>query len=131
MVLRVDAHLVTTAGVNILGLRWAGYREIPRIDDEWVGEEVDFSRVIDETWAANPDILVTHGPPGGILDEERGYGCPALTTALTYRPHRVRHHFFGHTHVCGGQMTAEMGIRFYNGACMARVHEIDGEPRAG
>jgi hypothetical protein len=68
-------------------------------------------------------VLVTHGPPGGILDDA-GYGYPALTTAIAYRSHRIQAHFFGHTHACGGQTAEEMRVRFHNGACTVRLHEI-------
>lgn len=119
-----NVHAITTAGVECLGLRWAGFREIPYIDGEWVGEIHDFSDAVFSTWAAEPDILVTHGPPGGILDTEQGYGSPALTKALAYQPHGIRVHFFGHCHWDGGKVVEEMGVRFINGACRAMVHEL-------
>jgi Icc-related predicted phosphoesterase len=120
-----DARPITPSGVECLGLRWAGFREIPWIHGAWVGETFDFTQVINDTWATAPDVLVTHGPPAGILDEEAGYGNPALTSALTHRPHRIQAHFFGHTHVNGGQTAHELGVLFVNGACTAKVHTLD------
>lgn len=124
-----NATRVTPGGVSLLGLRWAGFREIPPIAGEWVGEEEDPSKVIAAAFTADPDILVTHGPPGGILDEKQGYGCPNLATALAYRPHKIQAHFFGHTHQNGGEQVERMGIQFYNGACHATLHTLNLTPQ--
>jgi Icc-related predicted phosphoesterase len=57
-----------------------------------------------ETWAripADTDVLITHGPPRGILDatlpRREHAGCPHLLEALASRP-RIRAHLFGHIH---------------------------------
>jgi predicted phosphodiesterase len=70
-------------------------------------------------WALIPDatdVLITHGPPKGILD--RCYdgvdaGCEALSAALA----RVRPdvHIFGHIHEAAGQLERH-GTRYVN-AC--------------
>jgi predicted phosphohydrolase len=44
------------------------------------------------------DVLITHGPPKGILDN--GYGSEALREAIEKR--KIRTHIFGHIHECGG-----------------------------
>lgn len=123
-----EVHSITPDGVQVAGLTWAGFRQIPRIAWEWEGEieEADFEPLIQQTLACAPDVLVTHAPAGGILDDHgsRGYGIQPLTSALAYQPHRVRWHFFGHEHACGGRQVEEMGIRFFNGACHVLVHEI-------
>jgi Icc-related predicted phosphoesterase len=60
------------------------------------------------TWARIPaetDVLITHGPPRGILDEtlprRDRVGCPYLLDAVRERP-RVRAHVFGHIHEAYG-----------------------------
>lgn len=118
----VEAYKIEDSPV-VLGKRFAGFREIPWIAGEWNGETVDFQHIVDRTFEADPDILLTHAPPAGILDHDHfdhGYGVRNLTQALTYRPHRITAHFFGHMHERGGQDTEEMGIRFYNGATKVR-----------
>lgn len=110
--------------VEVLGKRWAGFRQIPYIQGEWAGEERDMAPFVEKAFAADPDILVTHAPPGGILDSEEGYGVVPLTVGLTYRPHRITHHFFGHVHRDGGRQKELMGVRFVNGAEHCTVHEI-------
>lgn len=66
---------------------------------------------------ADADILITHGPPHGILDEvPRQYrientGCEELRKKVeTVRP---KLHIFGHIH-CGYGQTEKFGTRFIN-----------------
>jgi Icc-related predicted phosphoesterase len=57
------------------------------------------------------DVLITHGPPYGILDpgwNDAHVGTPSLLTAVQTR--YVRHHVFGHLHADGGK-TAIMKTR--------------------
>lgn len=125
-----NVHVVTPQGVTVMGIKFAGFREVPYIDNEWVGETQDFNALIDQTFASNPDILVTHAPAAGILDETEyvgytGHGIKSLTPALTYAaPANLKHHFFGHCHKSGGQTIEEMGIQFHNGAGNLIVHEV-------
>jgi Icc-related predicted phosphoesterase len=125
----VDAHTVTPTGVEILGIRFAGFREIPYIQGEWFGETHDFTEVIGHTFASDPQVLVTHAPPAGILDED-GYGIKALTTALAYRPHGIQAHFFGHCHghgfvKCDGHGLIQRhghGVVKWYGHCLIKHH---------
>lgn len=120
-----------TPCVEVLGLRWAGFRQVPYIDGEWAGEtrQEAFPAVVKRALDCDPDILVTHAPPAGILDG-RGYGIRALNRALCYPDAlfdvelAVRHHFFGHTHEHGGKSEEHMGIWFHNGACHFKEHVI-------
>lgn len=126
----VDATMVTPEGVEVAGVRFAGFREVPWMAGEWNGECRDFADIVDRTFGSDPEVLVTHAPPAGILDDDgmgsggHGGGITALTTALTYRPHRVRAHLFGHIHEHGGRDVEEMGVRFFNGAEHVRFFEI-------
>lgn len=119
----VEAYEVTPQGVTVKGIRFAGFREIPYIAGEWNGESDRGTlqeRVFDTFEEGNPDILVTHAPPQGILDgtgfDEEHVGIEPLTTALMYRNHNVKVHCFGHVHEQGGRSITEHGIRFYNSA---------------
>jgi Icc-related predicted phosphoesterase len=56
------------------------------------------------------DVLITHGPPKGILDN--GCGSEALREAIEKR--KIRRHIFGHIHECGGmsfEQTQHNGTR--------------------
>jgi Icc-related predicted phosphoesterase len=74
-----------------------------------------------EKWKLIPDetnILITHGPPNGILDEvPRAYGsenagCEELRKRIQDLPD-LKLHVFGHIH-CGYGMHKEAGVTFIN-----------------
>lgn len=99
----VEAQEITTAGIHVCGHTWAGFREVPWMAGEWVGERDNLATLVDAAFASHPDILATHAPPAGILDSPGCFGVPELTTALIGRDHHIRAHFFGHEHDDGGR----------------------------
>lgn len=73
-----------------------------------------------DSMPADLDVLVTHGPPFGILDRnQQGHPCGsrALLEAVSTKPPRV--HVFGHIHEGGGQVRLRDGVTFVN----ASVHD--------
>ena len=70
---------------------------------------------IRKRWAAIPtdtDVLLTHGPPKGILDctyDGRRVGCPELSNRLAEL--KVKLHVFGHIHEGYGQ--SQVGATTY------------------
>ena len=81
----------------------------------------------EDVWAGIPDgtdILVTHGPPLGILDaceDGRHVGCPHLARHVLERV-RPQLHVFGHIHHSYGT-TSVGGTQFVNAAmCTERYH---------
>jgi len=126
-----QSHRIIPAGVEVGGFLWAGFREINPMDGEWPGETDDFSKLIEETFGVCPDILVTHAPPKGILDEiwdatkdDDDYGIVELAEALATREHHIKAHFFGHAHKSGGHETTRDGVRFFNGSHNIRIIEL-------
>lgn len=129
-----QATYEVTAGtlVELGGERFAGFREIPWIAGNWAFEEHELRRPVGLALEQDPTILVTHAPPRGILDgqDSAHIGVSELTTWLFYKPHRVRHHFFGHKHLAKTDardiaFDIETGlIHFHNGACYGRVVNI-------
>lgn len=78
---------------------------------------------------AGPDILITHGPPLGILDrnkDNRESGCPALREEI-FKNIRPRLHVFGHIHEAYG-VHREEDILFINAACLGDLELIQHEP---
>jgi Icc-related predicted phosphoesterase len=121
----VDVHNPTQmGGCTVDGIKYAGFAEIPYINGNWSGETHELQPFVDKAMNADPEILLTHAPPAGILDEQAGYGINALTAALMYRGHNIHSHLFGHTHRNGGEQEVHMDIKFYNGARHALIHEI-------
>lgn len=122
-----NLHHITaeTPCVEVNGVRFAGFREIPWIAGEWEGEVHDLRPAVDRAFECNPDILVTHGPPAGILDGPNGYGSAPLATALTWRAGNIKAHLFGHVHETGGTIIEEMGITFSNAANHCQVVTVN------
>lgn len=78
-------------------------------------------REMAEVWEKVPtdtDILITHGPPYGILDkcEDRHLGCGRLRMALNRVKPKL--HVFGHIHECGGRSIDMVTTKFVNASIM-------------
>jgi len=112
-----DVHYLQDSGVILGGLRVWGSPWQPRFYD-WAFN-VDRGAPLAEKWALIPDdtdILVTHGPPFGVLDVTPAgmrVGCEALAERLEAL--RVRLHVFGHIHHSYGVI--ERGSRISVNAC--------------
>lgn len=123
---------VTEGAVDFGGQRFAGYREVPYLIGEWVGEveRANFRPIIDKAMDEDPTILVTHAPPDGVLDDDlegptgHGPGVDEQVNLLAFRPNRVTHHFFGHIHKQGGKTQEEMGITFVNSATCLQLIDV-------
>lgn len=79
----------------------------------------------------NTDVLITHGPPRGILDEahvnfrvERA-GCQDLADRVEQL--RVKAHIFGHIHEGYGQ-TDQNGVRYVNASTCTIRYRPDNPP---
>lgn len=102
--------LAEVGGLRVWGSPWQ-----PRFFD-WAFN-LDRGAPLAEKWALVPtgvDVLLTHGPPMGILDVTAGgeaVGCEALTAALARI--RPRLHVFGHIHEAYGTLERD-GTRFVN-----------------
>jgi predicted phosphohydrolase len=102
---------------EVLGLRIYGAPWQPRFGD--FAFNLDRGAPLKEKWSLIPektDILITHGPPAGILDlTDVGHhvGCKDLLAAV--RRIKPKLHVFGHIHCSYGQIECD-GTTFVN-AC--------------
>jgi len=103
---------VEVAGVKIYGAPWQ-----PLFNDRACDAfALQRGEALRKKWDLIPDdvdILVTHTPPAGILDQDGPvcHGCSDLTAAvLRVKP---RYHVFGHVHSRHG-MVKSNGTRFIN-----------------
>lgn len=71
-------------------------------------------------WSFIPDdtnVLITHGPPHGILDYslfgDENVGCVDLLEAVVNRV-KPDYHIFGHVHENGGKKLVKHGVTFIN-----------------
>jgi len=123
-----NAILLVDSGVQVGGMRIWGSPVIPLY-----GGAFGMSRAADRKrhWARIPeglDILVTHGPPLGILDElgpGRRDGCPELREAVSQARPRV--HVFGHTHAGYGMLRSPDTL-FVNASLLGEGGGLDRKP---
>ncbi len=86
---------------------------------------------LETLWAGIPehlDVLVTHGPPFGVLDrttEGKNAGCPHLLKAVQNKKPRV--HLFGHIHE-GYGMTEKNGTVFVNTSLCNENYDLVNKP---
>ncbi len=129
-------HKVTylnDSGITLNGIKVWGSPITPRFYN-WsfmrdAGEEIE------KHWRLIPNnvhILVTHGPPFGVLDEverEDGNtehtGCPSLLKSIdSVGP---LYHVFGHIHECYGEKTLE-GVQYLNVSTMDNNYVVRNAP---
>lgn len=115
--------LVADGPCEFFGLRFAGIAAIPWINGEWNNEALprELRAITYDLFDQNPDVIVSHSPPSGILAGP--YGSDALTNCLSYRDHKIKAVLFGHAHEDGGKTLTEQvnestpPILFSNAAC--------------
>ncbi|MEM9380697.1 MAG: metallophosphatase domain-containing protein [Planctomycetota bacterium] len=113
-----DVTFLQDDGATVEGLAVWGSPWQPWFHD-WAFN-LERGEALAEKWALIPsgtDVLLTHGPPRGVLDTTRrgeGVGCDDLVDALE----RVRPalHLFGHIHEARGVERAE-GTLYVNASC--------------
>jgi len=97
------------SGVVIEGVRFWGSPITPYFHD-WAFNR--YASAIGKYWQAIPgdtDVLITHGPPLGVLDRVEGreqVGCPQLLAEIVNRI-RPQVHVFGHIHEGYGVATLQ------------------------
>ena len=110
--------LLHDGGAEVAGLRCWG-SPWTRGDGDWAftGHEARLARAYAQI-PAGLDLLVTHGPPAGILDtsaDGRSLGSASLADRV--EAVRPRLHVFGHIHARGGrEESLPGGTRFVNAA---------------
>lgn len=114
---------------TVAGLRFWGSPWTPRFHD-WAFN-LDRGAPLRAVWDRIPaglDVLVTHGPPQGILDRVEGgerVGCEELRRAVEARPPRL--HVFGHVHESYG--TERVGpTEFVNASICDRRYRAANAP---
>lgn len=125
-----DFHYLCDSGVEIEGFKFWGSPYTPFFG-KWHFMErkgADIRR----HWDMIPeglDVLITHGPPYGILDMVNGKehkGCVDLRNAI-FRT-KPRYHIFGHIHECGGKEVDMITTKFINCSIMNEKYEPVNKP---
>lgn len=114
------------SGCEIEGLNFYGSPVQPRFGNWAFNRDKDIKR----HWDAipdNTDVLITHGPPKGILDEvwAGNVGCPYLRDrVLTLKP---KLHVFGHIHEGRGEKHFN-DTHFVNAGVVDEYYYMDTQP---
>ena len=121
-------HYLRDSSVTINGFKFYGSPWQPTFFD-WAFN-ANRGPDIKEYWDKIPDdtdVLITHGPPMGILDRvwRDSVGCADLTAAVTRIKPKV--HVFGHIH-CGYGYKLFNGTQFYNAALCNESYQIVNKP---
>jgi Icc-related predicted phosphoesterase len=124
-----NATLLVNSGVVIEGIRIWGSPVTPL---PGVAFGMPDAAERKKLWAKIPtgtDILITHCPPYGILDQETGselhQGCHELREALLRV--RPRLHVFGHVH--GGYGTLQTADTYFvNAALYDKLNDVEPRP---
>ncbi|HEX7333425.1 MAG TPA: metallophosphatase domain-containing protein [Pyrinomonadaceae bacterium] len=122
-------HYLQDSSVEIDGIRFYGSPWQPRFGD-WAFN-VNRGRAIRQKWdLIEPcDVLITHGPPWGVLDtvlpNSKHLGCEELGEAVGRVRPRV--HVYGHIHGGAGQYIAG-GTRFINASICNEAYQITNAP---
>ena len=111
---------------EVLGMRVTGHRGIPYIGG-YFSDEVrrrDLIQLVRVMPVA--DLYLTHYPPFGVMDSERGYGLDDMAELLVERHGDSRAlHCFGHIHECGGGVESRGNVTFSNAATTINVIEVE------
>ena len=120
-VIYLEDERIEHKGVTFYGSPW-----VPDLPGHAFHAPAD---VLRQKWAAIPegtDVLITHTPPAGILDQSsrgQSLGCQSLADAVEQICPRL--HCFGHVHASGGSVKS--GATTYVNA--ASLHRADGPLR--
>lgn len=108
------------SGVTIDNISFWGSPWQPRYFD-WAFNLDRKGLAITQKWNAIPEhtnVLITHGPPYGILDQTTdngSQGCEMLEKRVFQLP-ELKAHIFGHLHHDGGKLEEVNNIKFINAA---------------
>lgn len=124
-----NATLLVNDGVDFMGLKIWGSPITPLLGEAFgIISDTDramlYSRIPDDT-----DILITHGPPYGVLDQAPGseehQGCRQLLAAV--RRVQPMMHVFGHVHGGYGTLRTPETL-FVNAALPGRGYDLSNRP---
>lgn len=126
-------HVLINQGVEIEGKKfWGSPYTPPFCDWHFMAEEERLREMYKDIPDA-VDILITHGPPRGILDpghDGSHVGSTELLYAIAVRnnttagAYNIKHHVFGHLHAAGGQEASNdpVGPTFHNVAAVDEAY---------
>lgn len=112
---------------NIEGITFYGSPWTPEFGRDWAFNiPKEHSGSIYDLIDDRTEVLITHGPPYGILDLARSgnvIGDMTLRRRVFDLP-KLKYHIFGHLHECGGMLKNIDGVTFINAAALNLNHTL-------
>jgi Icc-related predicted phosphoesterase len=124
-----NATLLINDGIEILGLNIWGSPATPLFGEAFgVPSDLDRAKLYSRI-PADTDILVTHGPPFGILDQspDSDYHAGCHQLLATVRRVKPMIHVFGHVHAAYGTFSTPETL-FLNAALPGQGFEMSNRP---
>lgn len=122
-------HVLINQGIEIEGKTfWGSPYTPPFFNWFFMAEEGNLFEMYKKI-PENLDMLITHGPPFGILDpgfQADHVGSPELLKAVERR--NISHHVFGHLHAAGGKTVYGDGIHYHNVAACDEAYKLVRQP---
>jgi Icc-related predicted phosphoesterase len=111
--------------IELAGIKFYGSPATPWYHDWAFNYRIqDIMKVWDQI-PRDTDVLITHGPPDGILDTNiagRHVGCVDLRDHVNEIKPKI--HAFGHIHEHGGEMVTVDNTTFINAACDVITYQL-------
>lgn len=133
-IILLDHESIEIEGIKIFGspyspwfFDWAYSYYNPKMGNQ----QDDEQKSATEVWASIPQdtqILLTHGPPDGILDacKNGNVGCSGLLKRIKELKHLI-YHMFGHIHGAHGVEVVD-GVTFINSCIMDEKYKLTQKP---
>lgn len=129
----IGVHFLVDKAVEIEGIKFYGSPFVPRMGD-WV--YMAERGKLHKRWSNIPidtDVLITHGPPKGMLDLTEQYdhtltqeGDQALKTIIKKNLHKLKLHMFSHIH--SNSAVTNNGVLFREGVFYSNASVVkDGQ----
>lgn len=132
---RMGIYCLLDQKIMLAGLRFHGSPWTPTFGNwAWMEDDLELAKQWQkiEDGDRAPDVLVTHGPPRGVLDRnELGQPCGSQTLLDAVERCRHRLHAFGHIHEARGSLETWPGgstTTFLNVASLGRDYRTLHEP---
>ncbi len=118
-----------------MGLKFYGSPQTPSVWDTkeeycYIRHDYEDAQKIWDKIPDDTDVLITHGPPLGILDfvdkKNAEVGCSVLLDRVLEVKPKV--HIFGHIHESNGYINQRYGIKFVNCAQMDGEFSMTNKP---
>ncbi len=115
------SHLITFLGLETLIIPWT-----PPCGWNWTLTSTHLKELIATYQNAIVDLIITHAPPRGVLDEKtKWYHRNTPTLQPLVQCLEPRYYFCGHMHLDGGKIETHDRTTFVNAACHNMILELD------